>query len=54
VTYRGNWGDERVYFHDDTGRLVSLPAAWTDLFPSDPFVVLSAIAKRPSCCTPVF
>jgi hypothetical protein len=42
VTYRGNWGEHRVYFHDDTGRLVSLPAQWTSVFPVDPFVAVSA------------
>jgi hypothetical protein len=42
VTYRHNWGEHRVYFHDDTGRLVSLPAQWTSLFPLDPFVAIAA------------
>jgi len=42
VTYRRNWGEHRVYFHDDTGRLVSLPAAWTSVFPADPYVAVSA------------
>jgi hypothetical protein len=42
VTYRHNWGEHRVYFHDPQGRLISLPAAWTDVLPPDPFVVLSA------------
>jgi hypothetical protein len=42
VTYRHNWGENRVYFHDEQGRLVSLPAAWTSVFSPDPFVVLSA------------
>lgn len=42
MTYRLNWGEERVYFHDDAGRLVALPARWTSVFPADPFVVLSA------------
>ena len=42
MTYRLNWGEERVYFHDDAGRLVAIPARWTSVFPADPFVVLSA------------
>jgi hypothetical protein len=42
VTYRLNWGEERVYFHDDAGRLTALPARWTSVFPADPFVVVSA------------
>jgi hypothetical protein len=42
VTYRHNWGEHRVYFHDDEDHLVSLPAAWTSVFAPDPFVVISA------------
>ena len=42
MTYRHNWGEQRVYFHDDNGRLVSLPASWTSVLPPDPFVALSA------------
>jgi hypothetical protein len=42
VTYRHNWGEHRVYFHDAAGRLVSLPAQWTSLFPLDPFVAIAA------------
>ena len=42
VTYRHNWGEHRVYFHDDTGRLVSLPAQWTSLLSLDPFVAIAA------------
>jgi hypothetical protein len=42
VTYRFNWGEERVYFHDAEGRLAAIPAAWTDVFSPDPFVILSA------------
>ncbi len=29
ITYRHNWGEDRVYFHDATGRLRSIPAGWT-------------------------
>ena len=42
VTYRLNWGEERVYFHDDTGQLVAIPARWTSVFPTDPFILVSA------------
>jgi len=41
VTYRFNWGEDRVYFHDEDGRLASLPAAWTTAVPPDPFVVVA-------------
>ena len=30
-----------MYFHDEGERLVALPAAWTDLLPPDPFVVVA-------------
>jgi len=42
VAYHRNWGEHRVYFHDDAGRLVSLPAQWTSVFPADPCVAVSA------------
>ena len=41
VTYRTNWGEDRVYFHDEQGRLVSLPARWTDLLPPEPLVAMA-------------
>jgi hypothetical protein len=31
VTYRHNWRERRVYFHDEQGRLTSLPVSWTVL-----------------------
>jgi hypothetical protein len=42
VTYRHNWGEDRVYYHDEAGVLHSLPAAWTSVTPADPFVSLAA------------
>ncbi|MFH1314522.1 MAG: DUF5372 family protein [Candidatus Eisenbacteria bacterium] len=42
VTYRHNWGEDRVYFHDDEGKLSSVPARWTSIFPVDPFVNVAA------------
>lgn len=42
MTYRHNWSENRVYFYDDEGRLVSVPAQWTSILPPDPFVALSA------------
>jgi len=41
ITYRQNWGEDRVYFHDDQGRLTSLPTQWTSLFSEDPLTSLS-------------
>ncbi len=42
MTFRLNWGEQRVYFHDDAGQLVALPAQWTSVFPLDPFVLCAA------------
>jgi Family of unknown function (DUF5372) len=42
VTYRHNWGEDRVYYHDVAGTLRSLPAAWTSVAPEDPFVTVAA------------
>ena len=42
MTYRHNWGEDRVYFHDDQGKLSSVPARWTSIFPVDPFVSVAA------------
>jgi Family of unknown function (DUF5372) len=42
VEYRQNWGEDRVYLHDEDGQLFSLPAAWTDAAALDPFMVVAA------------
>ena len=42
VQYRHTWGEHRVYFHDHSGQLCSVPVPWTSLAPADPFVVVSA------------
>lgn len=42
VTVRNNWGENRVHYHDEQGRLVSIPTPWTSLAEEDPFVVVSA------------
>jgi hypothetical protein len=36
-----SWRDDRVWFHNNAGRLISLPSAWTSLAPADPFVTLA-------------
>ena len=41
VTYRQNWGEDRVYFHDDQERLRAISASWTSLGADDPFVAVS-------------
>lgn len=42
VVRKNNWAEDRVFFFADNGQLTSLPAAWTDVDPPDPFVMVSA------------
>ena len=42
VSYRQAWGEHRIYFHEESGRLVLIPAAWTDAVAGDPFVEIAA------------
>lgn len=37
-----NWGEDRVYFHDESVHLASLPAGWTSVEDEDPFRVIAA------------
>lgn len=37
-----NWGEERVYYLDSVGELVSIPSQWTDAVPADPFIAVAA------------
>src|SRR5215831_17005437 len=41
VTYRHNWGEDRVYFHNGEGAWTSVPAAWTTVLAGDPFVAMA-------------
>lgn len=38
------WGEERVYYRDQDGRMRFLPARWTSLATPDPFV-LAAVGR---------
>jgi len=42
IERRNAWGEERVYFHDDSGRVRRLTAAWTSAVAPDPFASVSA------------
>jgi hypothetical protein len=42
IAVRNNWGEDRVYYCDYEGRLISVPASWTDVVPPDPVVTVSA------------
>jgi hypothetical protein len=46
ITYRQDWGDDRVWFADAEGRLHSLPTTWTDVVAVDPFVAVAAGRSR--------
>jgi Family of unknown function (DUF5372) len=39
---RQNWGEDRVWFQDRSGRLHSVPASWTDAAAIDAFVIVAA------------
>jgi hypothetical protein len=36
-----SWRDQRVWFYNEADELISLPRPWTNLWPLDPFVVVS-------------
>jgi hypothetical protein len=42
VTARQAWGEDRVYFHDETGRFLHMPVGWTSAEAPDPFRTLAA------------
>jgi hypothetical protein len=42
VDCRQTWGEDHVYFHDDSGQLARLPRQRTDVAPDDPTVVVGA------------
>ena len=42
ATRKQNWGEDRVMFFDEQGRLRSLLASWTDVVESDAFTLCSA------------
>jgi hypothetical protein len=46
VERRHNWGEERIFYRDPDGYLVSLPARWTSVEAEDPFVVVAAGRSR--------
>jgi len=36
------WGEDRVFYVDETEQVCSLPARWTSVLADDPFMVISA------------
>ena len=41
VAVRSTWGEDRVFFADESGTQRSLPVGWTDAAPPDAFVALA-------------
>jgi hypothetical protein len=46
VERRCNWGEDRIFYRDPDGYLLSLPARWTSVEVEDPFVVVAAGRSR--------
>ncbi|MCP4396959.1 MAG: hypothetical protein GY927_13605 [bacterium] len=42
LAYKHTWGEFRVYYHDEAGKLCQVPAGWTDVAGQDPFVAVAA------------
>ncbi len=51
VEHKLNWGEDRVWLHDENGRLFSLPAGWIDVVALDLFVVIELIGQDPGDAT---
>jgi hypothetical protein len=41
VSHKQNWGEDRVFYHQEDGRLTSIPACWTSIYNPHPFNVIS-------------
>jgi len=46
INYTHCWGEDRVFYVDETDQVCSLPARWTSAVADDPFVVLAAGRSR--------
>ena len=42
LEFRRNWQDEKVWFEDESGSLISLPVEWTDMAREDLFRQIAA------------
>lgn len=42
LTRKLNWGEDRVMYYTDAGRLRSMPTSWTSEADDDPFTAASA------------
>jgi hypothetical protein len=41
VSIKQNWGEDRVFYRQEDGELISIPAGWTSLYEPHPFNVIS-------------
>ena len=46
VQRRCQWGEDRIFYRDPDGYLLSMPARWTSVEAEDPFVVVAAGRSR--------
>jgi len=46
VERRRQWGEDRIFYRDPDGYLLSLPSRWTSVEAEDPFVVVAAGRSR--------
>ncbi len=46
VERRPHWGEDRVFYRDPDGYLLSLPARWTSVEDEDPVVMVAAGRSR--------
>lgn len=42
INFTRCWGEDRVFYVDETEQIRSLPARWTSVLADDPFMVISA------------
>ncbi|MCK4415444.1 MAG: hypothetical protein KAY32_18055 [Candidatus Eisenbacteria sp.] len=42
ISYKHCWGEDRVFYLDESEQVRSLPAPWTSVAGDDPFLVVSA------------
>jgi len=41
VSLKQTWGENRVFYHQEDGRITSIPACWTSIYDPHPFNVIS-------------
>jgi hypothetical protein len=42
LAYKHTWGEDRVYYHDEDGKLSQVPVSYTNAIEPDPYVVVNA------------